>query len=404
MSIPSLTRWTFLIVIPLVSVSAANAEDETPSILKWLIEPEAKEEHTPADDKSGVHIKEITDLAPRASVVLDKNCPEIVLPFKLTDNFASVTVFTLKRGIQSGMEMVGGGLMSLMQGQSPRFVGLDAMGKDIPAAAKLAAKQLNWLPMSAELLYGERLHQEETNVLERNHKLGKKYYPVVDKMLQEVLSKVDERHDYQFQIFILKNSGGNAVARPGGFLYIDQGLIDKSAKHPKAYFALAHEVAHVLQRHETKELQSMVIDSVSETKDLLKIMSGVRNNPEVILAHVKLGKDLFTRHHIDQELQADSCAVKLLSRVFPDGEGLTDSIKAFLKDLPPLELDNPAPRPQSDIERVGASVHDVVNTPIKRHPNSQERAQNLNAIYVEIKKGEPLKGEPSRAINPPYSR
>lgn len=247
--------------------------------------------------------------------------------------------------------------------------------------------------MSAELLYGEQLHQEETNILEKGYKLGKKYYPVADKMLQEILSKVDQQHEYEFKLFILKNAGGNAVARPGGFLYIDHGLIENPAKHPKAYFSLANEEAHVLQRHETKELQSMVIDSVSDTKELLKIMSRGRNNPNVILAHVKLEKDLFTRHHIDQEMQADSCSVKLLSRVFPDGQGLTNSIKAFLKDLTTAELDKPAPPPQSDLERVAASVHDVVNTPVKRHPNSQERMQNLNAIYAEIQRGDPPKGK-----------
>ncbi|SCX61360.1 M48 family metalloprotease [Nitrosospira sp. Nsp1] len=397
MSIPSFTKsvllTAFLAVIPLVSIPGANAAEQTPSILKWLTEPETKEgEQGQAYDVEGdIHIKEITRLAPKASVVLDKNCPEIVQPYKLTDNFASVTAYLVKQEVQSGIQALGRGFQGLMMGQGIGSVRLDNATREIPASAKLAAKQLNWLPMNAELLYGEQLHQEETNILDRDRKLGKKYYPIADKMLREILAEIDEPHEYQFKLFILKNSGGNAVARPGGFLYLDQGLIDNPAKHPKAYFALAHEVAHVLQRHETKELQSMVIDSISDTGDLVKIMSSVRNNPSVILAHVKLEKDLFTRHHIDQELQSDSCAVKLLSRVFPEGEGLTNSIKAFLKDFPPPELDKHAPRPQTEIERAAASVHDIVNNPIKRHPNSQERTQNLNAVYVEIKQYERLK-------------
>jgi Peptidase family M48 len=390
MHILSLAKWVFLVAVPAASASIANA-GEQPSILKWLTEPTSKEEQTPNDEgASDMHIKEITRLAPKASMVLDKNCPQIVQPYKLTDNLASVTVFSLKEGARAGVGMLGSGLMGFMQGQPSRSISTGEV-RNIPASTKLAAKQLNWLPMSAELLYGERLHQEETNILERDHKLGKKYYPVADKMLEEILSRIDQPHDYQFKLFILKNSGGNAIARPGGYLYIDQGLIQNPAKHPKAYFALAHEVAHVLQRHETKELQSMVIDSISDSNDLLKIMSGVRSNPNAILAHVKIEKDLFTRHHIDQELQADSCAVKLLSRVFPDAQGLTDSIKAFLKDLPPAEPDKSAPLPQSELEKAAASVQDVVNSPVKRHPNSQERTQNLNTVYMEIQKQETLR-------------
>ncbi len=390
MHILSLATWVFLVAVPVVSASATHAEEQ-PSILKWLTEPKSKEEQTSNDEGgSDMHIKEITTLAPKASMVLDKNCPQIVQPYKLTDNLASVTVFSLKEGARAGVGMLGSGLMGFMQGQPPRSISTGEV-RNIPASTKLAAKQLNWLPMSAELLYGERLHQEETNILERDRKLGKKYYPVADKMLEEILSRIDQPHDYQFKLFILKNSGGNAIARPGGYLYIDQGLIQNPAKHPKAYFALAHEVAHVLQRHETKELQSMVIDSISDSNDLLKIMSGVRSNPNAILAHVKIEKDLFTRHHIDQELQADSCAVKLLSRVFPDAQGLTDSIKAFLKDLPPVEPDKSAPSPQSELEKAAASVQDVVNSPVKRHPNSQERTQNLNNVYMEIQKRETLR-------------
>lgn len=61
--------------------------------------------------------------------------------------------------------------------------------------------------MTAEVMYGERSHKEETNILARDHKLGKKYYPIADKMLGEILSKVDQKHEYGFKLFILKNDG-----------------------------------------------------------------------------------------------------------------------------------------------------------------------------------------------------
>lgn len=70
-----------------------------------------------------------------------------------------------------------------------------------------------------------------------------------------------------------------------------------NARHPKAYFALAHEVAHVLQRHETKDLQSMVIDSISAKKDLMNVISTAGSNSAGVIEHVKVGKNLFSRHH-----------------------------------------------------------------------------------------------------------
>jgi predicted Zn-dependent protease len=273
------------------------------------------------------------------------------------------------------------------KGQTP------ARQKTLSASTKLAAKQLNWLPMSAEKLYGERLHQEDVdNVLSRDNARAKKLYAVADKMLQEILSTVGEPHDYEFKLFILKSDNRNALARPGGYLYIDRGLIDSQERYQKAYFALAHEIAHVLQRHETMSVQSMVIDSVTYEEQLTQLISGINRNPNLILSRVKLGKNQFSRYHIDQELQADACGTKLLSRAFPDQQQLAGILNAFLKDLPPPEPAKPVPAPRSDAERLSMTVHDIVDTPVKRHPNTQERQNNLRAIYGEIAKSMAARG------------
>jgi hypothetical protein len=102
--------------------------------------------------------------------------------------------------------------------------------------------------------------------------------------------------------------------------------------------------------------------------------------------------DASVRIEADDRQGLDSCAARLLSRVFPDPQGLAKSLNAFLKDLPKPEPDNPAPAPQTDADRLAKAAHDIVNTPIKRHPTTEERYQNLRAIHDEIIKGIPAKG------------
>lgn len=332
-----------------------------------------------------VRPKAITALSPRALVVLDKNCPVVVQPFTLSDNAASLAVFSAKEALSDlGRRFLGGANNPLASALTPR----SAPGSELSASTRLAAKQLNWLPMTAEVVYGERLHKEETAILERDSRLGQRHYPTADRMLEEILAGVGEPHEYQFRLFILKNSSRNAIALPGGFLYLDQGLVDDPAHHPKAYFALAHEVAHVLQRHETKELQSTVIDAISSKDDLVKVVTGSQGDPTLILSHVKVEKNRFTRHHVDQELQADSCAVRLLGRALPDEKALAASIDAFVSDLPKAEPATAAAATRStDDGKLQRTVHDIVDTPIKRHPNNPERLQNLRSIYAEITSG-----------------
>jgi hypothetical protein len=321
-----------------------------------------------------LHPKEIGKVAPVASIMLEKNCPNLVQPYRLTDNLASLGVFAEKQAM--------GGLGNMLPGLTGKSAPAPQTG--IPASTRLAAKQLNWLPMNVEKLYGERLHRQETNVLSRETKLGRKYYPIADKMLQDILAHLGQSQPYDFQLFILKSAAHNALSRPGGYLYVDQGLLDKPALYPKAYFAIAHELAHELQRHETMELQSQIIDSISIEDDLTKTIASAGANPEAVLAHVKTGKNMFIRHHIDQELQADSCAARMLSRVFPERQELANSLNAFLKDLPKPEPEKQSAPPQSEAERLAASLHDVVESPIKVHPNSLEREDNLRAMYAEI--------------------
>jgi predicted Zn-dependent protease len=209
-------------------------------------------------------------------------------------------------------------------------------------------------------------------------------------MLDAMSKNIGEAHDYKFQLFILKNSTRNAVARPGGFLYLDQGLLDDAKQAPKAHFALAHEIAHVLQRHETRELQGLIVDSFETKKDLKNALTQSKSDPGAVLDKVKINKDSYSRHHIDQELQADSCAARMLSRAYPNGDQLAVALNAFIQDLPPPEASTAAATPASTsssgskAEQLAATAHDIVATPANRHPNTQERVQNLKEIYTEL--------------------
>jgi Zn-dependent protease with chaperone function len=322
-----------------------------------------------------------------ATTVHDKSCNRIVQPFTLMQNVYELKICAVASITEDfwvkGIPMLMGGsfdFSSITEAQEPKF--------------KQGLMRLNWLPMTAEVMYGQRLHDEvlkSGTILERQHRRGKQYYAIADKMLEEILAKVGEDHDYTFQLFILKSDKGNAVARPGGFLYVDEGLLKKNTLHPKAYFALAHEVAHVLQRHETKELQGRIIDSIDSTKDLVELISGVSSNPDIIFKHIKLTKDQFTRHHMDQELQSDACSVKLLHRTFMNNQKLEGAIKVFQKDLAPtahLEKKQAIGKDQTNspltpIPTSKKLLVEIVIDPINRHPTSEERINNLNQIYQE---------------------
>jgi len=311
-----------------------------------------------------------------ALVVADQNCPLIVQPYDMTGNALVLGTQAVKNGISVAGKKVWNKLYP------KKAEAVDTKG--ISADARLTAKRLNWLPMQTEVLYGERAHAQETKILARESKQGKKLYPVADTLLSNILAGVGEPYDYEFKLFILKNATRNAVARPGGFLYIDQGLLDDKPPFRKANFALAHEIAHVLQRHETKELQSMVVDSFTAADQMKKAIAKAKEEPGALLDNIKVGKDIYSRHHADQELQADSCAARLLSTVYPEPRDLAGTLDAFLKELPPVRVVIPETAPQTKEAELAATAHTIVATPADRHPDTNERRRNLDDIYREI--------------------
>lgn len=328
----------------------------------------------------------------RSLVVLDKGCSKLVQPYDMAGTIGTTIKDTgaslaKKTGDKLKIWLGSGGKKSDAAAQKAE------LSQGFDEEARAAAKRGNWLPQQTEVAFGERAHAQETNLLERDSKIGLKVYPIADALLDDILGKLGESAPYKFQLFILKNSTRNALARPGGFLYLDYGLLSDPALLPKARFALAHEVAHVLQRHETRELQALIVDSF----DSLAQLEQAKSDPNALLANLKIGKDTYILHHVDQELQADSCAARMLHKAYPDLQVLAESVNTFLADLaaaeaaaaklPAAEPVAPA-SPGEAMPEMAQTAKALVTSGGPGHPTSQQRAQNLRTIHDEIVKAQ----------------
>ncbi len=80
---------------------------------------------------------------------------------------------------------------------------------------------------------------------ERVENIGKKIAAVSDR--KEI--------DYYFQV--LDDDEVNAVSLPGGYVYINSGLLEKVSNDDELACILAHEVGHIVARHSIKKLQAM---------------------------------------------------------------------------------------------------------------------------------------------------
>jgi predicted Zn-dependent protease len=69
------------------------------------------------------------------------------------------------------------------------------------------------------------------------------------------LADVSERKDIEYNFYVLEDKELNAMALPGGFIYVNEGLVKILSDDELAY-VIGHEVGHVAGRHIAKKLQA----------------------------------------------------------------------------------------------------------------------------------------------------
>ena len=123
-----------------------------------------------------------------------------------------------------------------------------------------------------------------------------------------------------YHFMVLDSDEINAMAAPGGFIFITKGMLDIMPDEDALASVLAHEVAHVEKRH---GIEAISQSNLAEALSALGQVAGSLNCGELIQqASTVFGgavDDVFTSliengYSRDQEFEADKGAVKILFR------------------------------------------------------------------------------------------
>src|SRR6202140_41086 len=109
-------------------------------------------------------------------------------------------------------------------------------------------KGVNFYSLEREIALGKSLAQE----VERSSKLIDD--PVVTEYVNRVGQNLVRNSDAQvpFTIKVIDSDEVNAFALPGGFFYVNSGLILRAQEESELAGVMAHEISHVCARHGTK--------------------------------------------------------------------------------------------------------------------------------------------------------
>jgi len=107
---------------------------------------------------------------------------------------------------------------------------------------------INFYSLEREMALGKQLAQE----VERSAKLVDD--PVISEYVNRVGQNLVRNSDAKvpFTIKVIDSDAVNAFALPGGFFYINSGLMLRAESESELAGVMAHEIAHVAARHSTK--------------------------------------------------------------------------------------------------------------------------------------------------------
>lgn len=138
--------------------------------------------------------------------------------------------------------------------------------------------------------------------------------------LGDTIAKLTSRSDLDWHFYVVNSHQVNAFALPGGFIYVNRGLIESTDQMYELAGVLGHEIGHVIQRHSVKQMQSQ--QKIGVVATLACTLTDICNN-ELGQAAINIGGTaVVARHSRHDEFQADSEAVENVLRAQIDPAGI----------------------------------------------------------------------------------
>lgn len=137
------------------------------------------------------------------------------------------------------------------------------------------------------------------------------------------------RADLQWHFYVVNAAEANAFALPGGFVYVNRGLIDLTRNEAELAGAIGHEIGHVIERHAVKqsEQQQGANLGVAAVCALTNIC-----NSNLARAAIQVGGEAaFARNSRHDEAQADSEAIVNTLRAGIDPRGVPALFQQLLE-------------------------------------------------------------------------
>ena len=149
-------------------------------------------------------------------------------------------------------------------------------------------------------------------------------------ILGDSLARVTSRRDLEWHFYMVNTNDFNAFALPGGFIYINRGVVERATSMNELASVIGHEIGHVVLRHSVKQMEQMQGANLGVT--IACVLTSVCNCG-IAQAGINVGAQaVFARFSREDEAQADAAGIDELVRADINPNGMVTMFEKLLAE------------------------------------------------------------------------
>ena len=149
-------------------------------------------------------------------------------------------------------------------------------------------------------------------------------------VLGDQIANLTGRADLPWRFYVVDSREVNAFAVPGGYIYVNRGLIERTTTMDELAGVLGHEIGHVVRRHSIKQMEKAQGANVGVT--LACILTNICNS-QVAQAGINIaGGAVFARFSRQDELEADQEAIVNTTKAGINPQGIVTMFQKLMSE------------------------------------------------------------------------
>jgi predicted Zn-dependent protease len=207
-------------------------------------------------------------------------------------------------------------------------------------------------------------------------------------LLGDSIARLTSRTDIpDWHFYIVDSKEVNAFAVPGGYVYVNRGLIERTQRMDQLAGVLGHEIGHVVRRHSIKQMQQQQGANIGVT--LACILTRICDNQAGQAAIQVGGTALFAKFSRSDEAEADAEGIKNVVRAGISPNGIPEMFQILINEREsnpssvegwfathPLEEDRIAAT-RAEIAQISPSILRTLSTDSQRYQSFKSRIRSL---------------------------